>query len=467
MTGIHDGWMRLYDEVDPGLDAGQYRISAALEIQHSRGGALSAPLPESAFLEVVAPRFALEPSEVAASHPPQGAHGDFSSRLPHVVLGRRSLAWERRLPGGTPWLALLVFRKDEAQLAGPLPLRAAVGASVFDRLAALAPIEGDGPPVTTVTFQSSHTLRRILPTPTEVGLLCHARHVSLTDSSLAMGDDDGWFAVVTANRLPLASNGPTAYVAALISLEGREDLWSQLPSLPPGTPAPPLVVLYRWEFTSSSGGTFEDLAQGLDSALFGAPKAGEPALVAEDGTLALSRTDRRGAQGPARYRGPLVATAPGASPSLPEGPGHISAATAYELGRLMGAADGRFTREIVSWHRATDSGAVAAASLRETAAALEPVLGESSLASVAAPASLPEMIDRLRQMAKGAQRPADPWGVHPAAVRSLERQREADPTRGERPLAPIPAAQPASKLARLSSARTAAARRGSSGGNHG
>jgi hypothetical protein len=466
MAGLPDGWIRLYDEVDPGLDAGQYRISAALDFTQAGGGALSAPPPESTYLEVVAPRFSLEPGEVVACHPPVGAQGAFATRLPHVVLGRRSLAWERRLAGGTPWMALLVFRKGEALISGPLPLRAAVGETVFARLAGSTPIEGDGPPVGVVTFQSGETLRKILPTPAEVALLCHARQVSLTDSAMAMGDDDGWFGVVTANRLPLAAGGPTSYVAALVSLEGHEDLWT----LPAGAAAPPLVVLHSWEFTSSSGGTFEHLTQHLDCGLFGEPKAGTPPLAAEDGTLELPRTNRQGQAGPVWYRGPLSAAPPEERPAHSQEPGHISLDAAYELGRLLGAADGRFTRELVAWHRATDNQTVAAASLREVASAL--AAAPAALAPATAPTSLAGISEHLKQLAQRARRPADPWGVHQASVESLVRGLTAS---SERKAAPPELAsaggtpEPGARLSRLAEVRSAAAgtRRGATGDNNG
>ncbi|HLL00119.1 MAG TPA: hypothetical protein VK539_06000 [Myxococcaceae bacterium] len=434
MTGLPEGSIRLYDEVDPGLDAGLYRVRAAVEIKERTSSALVAPAPaeEQAFVEVTAPRFSVTPDEVAACHPPPGASGAFATRLPHVVLGRRSLPWERRLGGVTPWIALLVFRKDEARLTGPLPLRTAVGNTVFGRLHALTPIAGDGPPVTVVSFADANTLRRILPSRDDVALLCHARQVSLGDSALSMGDDDGWFAIVTANRLPLAPTGPTGYVAALVSLEAREDLWTATPE------TAPLVVLHRWEFTSASGGTFEYLAANLEVGLHGAPGSLGEGVPAEDGSLALERIDRQGVRGPARYRGPLCPDPEGLMAPLPQGPGHVSADTAYELGRLLGAADGRFTREIVAWHRAVDTAAVASASLRETAAALAPAAEDGARAALAtgeaspAPATLTEITKRLREMAKGSRRAADPWGVPPAARASGLRTRRG----GTRPAGP-------------------------------
>ena len=44
------------------------------------------------------------------------------------------------------------------------------------------------------------------------------REVDLNDTELALGDDDGWLAVVIANRLPRPD---TRYTAYLISIEGQ------------------------------------------------------------------------------------------------------------------------------------------------------------------------------------------------------------------------------------------------------
>ena len=67
---------------------------------------------------------------------------------------------------------------------------------------------------------------RVFPTRLDVPLLAHAREVDIHDTELMMGDDDGFLAVVIANRLPLPARNaegdevPVKYLACLISLEG-------------------------------------------------------------------------------------------------------------------------------------------------------------------------------------------------------------------------------------------------------
>nr|WP_284290527.1 hypothetical protein [Angustibacter aerolatus] len=59
-------------------------------------------------------------------------------------------------------------------------------------------------------------------------MLCHVREVDLRDTELAMGDDDGWLAVVLCNRLPQPG---TRYTACLVNVEGA--IADALPVDPP------------------------------------------------------------------------------------------------------------------------------------------------------------------------------------------------------------------------------------------
>src|SRR5262249_58647095 len=78
-------------------------------------------------------------------------------------------------------------------------------------------------------------VNKIFPTIEDLPLLTHVREVDVNDTELANGDDDGWLAVVLANRLPVADeatgNG-VRYMACLVNVEG------QLRSLP--QPKPPV-----------------------------------------------------------------------------------------------------------------------------------------------------------------------------------------------------------------------------------
>jgi hypothetical protein len=90
---------------------------------------------------------------------------------------------------------------------------------------------------------------RIMPTRKDVPLLAHAREVDINDTELMMGDDDGFLAVVIANRLPLAgrapdgSEVPVTYHACLVSLENQFD--RLIPESPPHTLGSDFLVVAK------------------------------------------------------------------------------------------------------------------------------------------------------------------------------------------------------------------------------
>jgi len=429
MSEVPVGAIQLFDQVTPVLPAGRYRVRSSAEVTGQGGDVLDAGPEHVLPVEVTGPRFELDASDIASCHPPEQGTGDFTDRLPHVALTRRTLPWERRFSDGTPWLALVVIADGEGALVTGQPLRQAVGEAVFAQLAARDPITGDGPPVTTLQVSSPGLLAGIFPSRRDVALLTHVRRVNLADTDLAGYDDDGWFAIVTANRLPVSAG---AHTACLVSLEACEPLWQS----PPATAAP-LIVLHSWRFEVTTGGTFESLAAGLDLNLFGS-RVGQQGL--DPGTV-ISRVGRDGTASLASYRGPLVPTLPvpdaPADNALPD----ISDAAAYELGRLLATADGRFSREIAGWHRAASlaetrrifAGPVMAATghLADASGQIAPAdaapPGRRAAAEAGSPGpatpprrtAAPDLaalrLSLLERLAASATCAADPYGVPPAA----------------------------------------------------
>jgi len=375
------GSIRLYDAVRPGLEAGIYRVTSSLEIHEvdSSGAPVlkngqpsmpEAPPLQKACFEVMSARFVLDAGDFQGCHPPRQAAGAFDDRLPQIVLGRRTLPWERQIDNtdDMPWLALLVFQKTELLDNNGSPLFSGNISQLLPSLKNSLDLSDD-PQITVVKPGDVRTLQTILPTRSEVGLLAHVRQVNLSDTALAGTDDDGWFAVVTSNRLPFAAENdvPVEYFACLVSLEGRNDLWQ----LQDGNPAPPLIVLFSWAFTSQSEkGTFEHLVTHLDAAPFGAPEKSTVPLINPDGTIPVPRTDHQGNSSMAVYRGPLL----GLNSDAPDGKtiNDISLSAAWELGRLLGAADGHFIREMLQWHRKSEAQARSAISVRNFIETLSP-----------------------------------------------------------------------------------------------
>ena len=171
----------------PGILPGEYTIQvkqtiAATEIPASDPGFGTTVMSFS----VQGERFVLPPTEVHAVFPPDSSMGDHSKVLPHILLRRSTLPWERKTndkDDSAPWLALLVFHDGE------------VGeAKTTDDKGTVIEVE-------------KSLLEAIVPNAKELALLTHVRK---------RGDTE--LAVVISKRLPKASGFSIAH---LVSLEDR------------------------------------------------------------------------------------------------------------------------------------------------------------------------------------------------------------------------------------------------------
>jgi hypothetical protein len=225
------GFFILHDGALPDLPAGQYTLHVNHRINVP--GEPDSPIPaRDAHFLVTSPSYVLPPDQILSTYPPNQAQGAFSSRLPQIVLRRRTLPWERRVSADaqTPWLALVVIADGEGELRSNVP----VAQCVTPGIRLTGPRDAETGTALTVT---ETVLRKVFPGRDEVALLAHLREVDISDTELALGDDDGWMAVVVANRLPQPG---VRYRACLISLEG------QLDSLPNGAAA---QVTHRFNAT--------------------------------------------------------------------------------------------------------------------------------------------------------------------------------------------------------------------------
>jgi hypothetical protein len=145
-----------------------------------------------------------------------------------------------------------------------------------------------------------------------------------------------------------------------------------------------LVALYSWTFTCEGPGTFEDLMQNLDDAMFGdVQNPGHPPL-SDTGHLQISLDDRLGAVEQVWYRGPLVPyqltrdtlgpyhSADQARRVTPEtGAEDVSYAAAFEAGRLLAAADPRLAQALMRWRRESYKQAARADTITAVAARIQ------------------------------------------------------------------------------------------------
>ena len=198
--------------------------------------------PETTHLHVAAPRYTMPTDQILSSFPPANAEGAFGDRLPQICLKRRTLPWERNPAGGgsvnsqgTPWLALVVVAEGEAELS----TATSVAQCVTPGTVLHQPQDQDVQQGLYLAVTES-VVKKIFPTLQDLPLLAHVREVDVDDTELVGGDDDGWVAVVLANRLPVfdvAGGKPVRYMACLVNVEG------QLAALPKPQPA---VDKFTW-----------------------------------------------------------------------------------------------------------------------------------------------------------------------------------------------------------------------------
>jgi hypothetical protein len=219
------GHFILHSNVIPKLTAGSYDL-----VSEQTG----TPFPiaaEHTHVVVAAPRYVMPTDQIISTFPPANAEGAFGDRLPQIVLKRRTLPWERNPaekvdPSTIPWLALIVVAEGEAQLSTATPVAQCVtpGVTLLDASTDKDVEQGLYLAVTETV------VKKIFPCQQDLDLLVHVREVDINDTELANGDDDGWLAVVLANRLPVfdTANGKAVrYMACLVNVEG------QLDALPP------------------------------------------------------------------------------------------------------------------------------------------------------------------------------------------------------------------------------------------
>lgn len=277
----------------PPLRDGTYTLTATHTVPGQDPGSFSAT---STFI-VQGERFSIAATEIDSVFPPNLANGEFDGVLPHVVLTRCTLPWERTIdtPGSgqhypiSPWLAVLVCNEADAP-----PLRSVTVQDLVPLGTPITVIEstdkGTGTlPATTLSYGApllgqlgygesptgactvidlpKDVFNRVAPAAADLQYLAHVREVDTTDGA----DSDTsstQCAVVVANRIPPSDGVCRAY---LVSLEGMADY---LPS-GDGTPSASIpnaidtvrLLAYRsWSFTTNDmDQTLEQLLTNLNA----------------------------------------------------------------------------------------------------------------------------------------------------------------------------------------------------------
>lgn len=330
MSDLERGLIHFFQASVPSLSPGDYTVAVDQTVREVRPEPFRATLGFS----VAGPRFSLNPSDVYSVYPPANQSGQFGTTLPHIVLTRRTLPWERTIDGGDqdekqpcPWLALLVLSPSDFPAPPGMPRVEArkVGAL-------LNPEKGvKGPEVRLERYQSQDDLcntidipiglfSSIVPARADLPLLAHVRQVSTESKETLSLKTDGCFSVVLANRFPettMDGDGLTN-TAVLVSLEGFGKYLYGDPGVIKEDRVR-LAVLASWSFLCQGTTTFQTLVEELKAktGLLRLPPPSSPAPGGDDGAgevkkafhigyTALAHQLRQGEATVSWYRGPLV-----------------------------------------------------------------------------------------------------------------------------------------------------------------
>ncbi|MGD9750563.1 MAG: hypothetical protein AB7W59_06155 [Acidimicrobiia bacterium] len=296
----------------PALLDGDYVLTVS---QTLGGGAVAhtfAPADPVSFT-VAGPRFMLAPSDIHSFFPADGARGDLANTVPHVMLTRPTLPWERTAAqrsrsesdSAPPWLALLLFRKEELAGSTTDVVRAS---ELFDGSPGVVhprPQPGTGDDRTArvrVLDVPWSSLEPVLPDRSALPWLVHVRDVRTPGESAA----DIESSVVVSGRIVESGHD---YVAHLVALEGWYPLNGWYPD--PEGPAPGdvvrLVTLHSWRFTCDAGLTFaHELAAIRPGHLRLESRADSARPYLERGLVPLRHEFRNGDRAVSWYRGPLA-----------------------------------------------------------------------------------------------------------------------------------------------------------------
>ncbi|MCX6631155.1 MAG: hypothetical protein NTW28_26385 [Candidatus Solibacter sp.] len=388
---VGPGQIQFQHFAKPPLTTGTYTVDVEQQADISKIGlnAIFAATPkkftQTQTFHVDGPHFGLLPRDVQAVYPPANRTGAFGNTLPHIVLRRRTLPWDiKAIDDGPnqmprPWLALLLFHADEPVTESTVTLTqltgAAAGPGILGPAITIDPVVTPNKDLVTlrVVDVPLGTFQAVAPFKNDLEFLAHVRQVNTGGKELLGLNEDGWFSVVLANRLP----GKDLNTAYLVSLEGWNDrLRSEnfTPTLPAGKTHCRMVSLANWSFTGTDDkASFGQLVNKVNVgvlAMGGAPVAsltGQELSVAKSlelGYVPLAYDQRSGERTVGWYHGPLAPVNwenvarkpfPSAEAALiyDEATGifDVSYAVAWQMGRLLALSDAAFSKALAQWRQ--------------------------------------------------------------------------------------------------------------------
>jgi hypothetical protein len=348
--------IRFVDNYFPALEAGTYTIKVEQTLTGSRAQTVDEKFVETQEFKVRGPRFWIDPADIQQLFPPANSQGRFQDDLPHIVLTKRTLPWERSLyqyDPAIPWMALLLF--DPSEILPPVvgtnkdsPTVNPSGLTIIEVKKLLdkeeGVLKGFDPDISLdetdqnqncqVIDISPDTFRALIPKKDELKYLTHCREVQMDQKAVSGPEHPGadqpegngvaWFSVVVSGRFPSAppAEGRTGQqnIVHLVSLEGLGKYIEDPEAIPQGIQRIRLVSLAKWVFTClpEQGEDFPGLMNGLlrgNSLMYKLPyqppgtkngNADFAVRMLEAGYVPRSYQTRQGEKTFAWYRGPFT-----------------------------------------------------------------------------------------------------------------------------------------------------------------
>jgi hypothetical protein len=362
---LEPGEIRFVDNYVPLLEAGHYTIAVTQSLEGSGAYQAERWFNETQKFTVSGPRFRLDPSDIYAVFPPPNSQGIFEHDLPHIVLTKRALPWERSIfdDKTVPWMALLLFDVSEilppivgsnADSQAPNPTGVTTilvkelkpsasdvdpASNVMVGVDPATPDEGDMQQSCQVIDIEPQTFKALIPSRDDAKYLAHCREVNMAPKALpgpaqpgaevAPGNGRAWYSVVVGGRfpaIPAPGQAGGVNVAHLVSLEGFDSYLDNpgQAEFSRGVERVRLVSLASWTFTClpERGESFSELMLGLvaqdrkEALEFRLPaQQPDPDATAEEsfavgvleaGYVPCSYHTRQGEQTFAWYRGPFT-----------------------------------------------------------------------------------------------------------------------------------------------------------------
>ena len=379
------GKIKFTDSHQPGLYDGDYTVNVTQSIKSGNTDIeLNESISSTFKFSVRGPRFTLDPQLIEGVFPPAGSLGDHSDVLPHILLNRSTLPWERSgaqaesAAEKLPWLALLLFEEDELSTSAEASDKAVTStqsvsallseASTTIKWPGIHPENGQHEDDIVIVLDVPYLmLTAMMPSGDDLKYLAHVRQ---TEDAIGKAEEE--LAVIIGNRLPKPGSSHTVH---LVSVEER---YSQNKfNFQDATKDDKirLISLKSWRFacTQEKNESFTGLARNLKPGLLKLPLltdgSEEDKNYANEhlnqGSTPLPHAMRQGNKSISWYHGPFV---PGFNASndftLPirsaddlvyfnktYGVFDVSYAAAWELGRLLVLQNNRIATSLFHWKR--------------------------------------------------------------------------------------------------------------------